>query len=1748
MEESGEEADKVVLDVFTHDQHESVEHFEKRLFAEGVTSLQSFCSRHADFGGSTYNALLADLKKLRYATDRKERVRVLELQHRVKPMLRSMVRAIRERSKAEHDRRHHTAERFRSKSAATQVISSLEKRLSESFPIPTDVKTTRQDWFTSTIDALRNRRHSLVKYRKFPQPGYQKAAEILDRKWEHALVAAREGQKNERRSQQLQGRDRAPTEAPLQMPVPTPVWLPENEAAFKASADEWMRKFGGHITEITQERQALKAKAKVMGKEKNLEGLAAVLPEIKQLKDRIHRYERVLTEFKSYLGSSGQLKPPDRIERYAEKQTLASELRPPLRRIPKQFVAPAGLARPETAVAAPKPAPPKPAPAPPKPAPPKPKPKPAPRPKRPRSPSDAGRQKPRPSPLTGAAGTSSVSPSVPVSGGARKVQVAANVERTHFEGETAQEYLNEYYRRGYKDTAEIDKQVYALLAQKKVFEAAKLHRDLTKGNFLAKPVAPPKPVATARRDYSTNKDRDDFFNTMPYVETSKRYTADGAYHYRKAPRASGRPEGFRLVGPAGKSFASPVPVFFEQTPEEQRKQRHNAIDSHHHLDPILLTAVAKANHPARFHPVPPFDIDERDKSRGKENRYKYKPDKNLDDLYNPNKPFAGYNLDHRASFDNVEQALRSWGFDPDRPMGDLVDMHPTAFRPLTRQTLSIDALHIGAGGNWVKNSQKDHGTHPLMGGPYFMPQNSRQRRDNPLGPKTFSNAKVPNAYLVREDGTLVWDEKHKEAWRSVPQRYFRPWLPWAVDAKLKPTHTDFKARNPQRHRIDKLRPETMAKFDLKAGDKHAYYEHPLKGPTSDANLSWVLPRGSGTRKTHASFKLQKGGGRSARAVSGPANWQWLGNERPDEGTKRSVLNEVDGKAGRSLQQYFEGFQASMFGHVLTPYQDMMRYYGPKEVKLDPELKAPIEKALQEHNIDSDEQRDAARQLLEKLPVDPGEDHNNVFGGLVRDPAERGQKYFNHRNFMDLMDKAFPDHEGWRDESGQLRGRKNAKIWKVARKVLRDRLWNLRGAQGKPLTSADLYAIQQGRGQRKPAKTAAAVDQTKRNRALAAAKPVSLLSPPPLEAPDLPPAVVLSAGIQSSAPLGGTSAVVLDTDEPLPAPQIPTIQEMSSFDHEPVAPLEDMSKPGFVQGPLAGYHQPGAPAVPVLSFFKLKHGEQARDIQHLIRQHHDSHRPADASAYRQWFDEKLKGFRSHLAERGHFPHGKLTKLGTSRYVQLAAQKQLDVMHGTRKMHAPIGKHQYQQVDTADWAQKEMMHEGSMLELADFQRRHGSTPEAPKHAWERTREQMNRAEAVVHQSGEVALLRSLKENLDFRLFGRHLAARMQQRADTFGDAAFSGQVATLLKGDQDERAVDLVVDREHRRRQRASTARDKAANIKKVALSRIQDLRERSAKLAIESEDPKVQAIEKLKRDTDHFLSMAGAYIDNLERAAKSGKLDAKDFEETDYLLGKLEAKVAATRNPSHLGFTQFRDQPDVFSMSSSVSNVGPYQPMAPVMPAHYGPQVHNDPAVMGLVSSFQRQRRVTARPVTLGEMGYRIQHQHLSRHAGVAMVHMGGLHDDQHFMKDIEGDVNMGRRAVLDKRRGPFRREQGASRVMARTANTVIRKRRMQLEITVTKNVQSHELDVLFGKLRSHALAISGTIVYLVSGRSRKNLGTLDMLDLDVVRREILKLLIRSKQVGLLLIDGPGSGGMHHHKMHTARYARSYARENNSYSY
>ena len=160
----------------------------------------------------------------------------------------------------------------------------------------------------------------------------------------------------------------------------------------------------------------------------------------------------------------------------------------------------------------------------------------------------------------------------------------------------------------------------------------------------------------------------------------------------------------------------------------------------------------------------------------------------------------------------------------------------------------------------------------------------------------------------------------------------------------------------------------------------------------------------------------------------------------------------------------------------------------------------------------------------------------------------------------------------------------------------------------------------------------------------------------------------------------------------------------------------------------------------------------------------------------------------------------------------------------------------------------------------------------------------------------------------------------------------------------------------------------------------------------------------------------------------------------------------------------------------------------------------------------------------------------------SFVQMGHAADDDHFMHEMLADANMGRKAVLSKRRGPFRNEAGSSRVMSKSAHVEIRKRRMQLEITIRRHITSHELDVLVGKLSTHMASTSGTIVYLVH-RGRKNLGTLDIIDLTKLRNHILHLLKGSTVVGLLLVDHHIGGAMHTPNMHTAKFARMFTSRN-----
>ena len=157
---------------------------------------------------------------------------------------------------------------------------------------------------------------------------------------------------------------------------------------------------------------------------------------------------------------------------------------------------------------------------------------------------------------------------------------------------------------------------------------------------------------------------------------------------------------------------------------------------------------------------------------------------------------------------------------------------------------------------------------------------------------------------------------------------------------------------------------------------------------------------------------------------------------------------------------------------------------------------------------------------------------------------------------------------------------------------------------------------------------------------------------------------------------------------------------------------------------------------------------------------------------------------------------------------------------------------------------------------------------------------------------------------------------------------------------------------------------------------------------------------------------------------------------------------------------------------------------------------------------------------------------------LVMPTSGLLHDDDHIMKEISEDSNMGRIEVEGKRRGPFRREKGRSRIMSRTANVVIRKRRQQIEITVRRHATEEEFNILHGKLGAHTTTSPNCIVYLVHGSSRKKLGMLGEINLLKLLQLLRDAMSSNATVGLLLIDSHFGGALHKPYVHSARFSRS----------
>ena len=158
-----------------------------------------------------------------------------------------------------------------------------------------------------------------------------------------------------------------------------------------------------------------------------------------------------------------------------------------------------------------------------------------------------------------------------------------------------------------------------------------------------------------------------------------------------------------------------------------------------------------------------------------------------------------------------------------------------------------------------------------------------------------------------------------------------------------------------------------------------------------------------------------------------------------------------------------------------------------------------------------------------------------------------------------------------------------------------------------------------------------------------------------------------------------------------------------------------------------------------------------------------------------------------------------------------------------------------------------------------------------------------------------------------------------------------------------------------------------------------------------------------------------------------------------------------------------------------------------------------------------------------------------------MVHMvvpnqNLLHTDDHVMKDIYEDSNQGVNHLLKKRSGPFRNEKGASRIMSRSAHVIIRKRGIQLEITIKRGVTLVELNNLQAKLHAHGHRSPQSMLFFVT-TGRKKIGTLIQIDMQALMDMIHTKLMHRKTVGLLLIGTQNTGPMYKPHIHGGKFTR-----------
>ena len=134
------------------------------------------------------------------------------------------------------------------------------------------------------------------------------------------------------------------------------------------------------------------------------------------------------------------------------------------------------------------------------------------------------------------------------------------------------------------------------------------------------------------------------------------------------------------------------------------------------------------------------------------------------------------------------------------------------------------------------------------------------------------------------------------------------------------------------------------------------------------------------------------------------------------------------------------------------------------------------------------------------------------------------------------------------------------------------------------------------------------------------------------------------------------------------------------------------------------------------------------------------------------------------------------------------------------------------------------------------------------------------------------------------------------------------------------------------------------------------------------------------------------------------------------------------------------------------------------------------------------------------------------------------------MVDVEGDINEGRRKLIQKgRRGPFAESSGRSTVMDSSAHVKYRNRRGVMEITVRRG--EYEVQLVISKLRSHNFGADAYLT-LIKGKKKYRLGRLREFSLDRLRQLVQECLMSYSSCGLEITGVAGDGALYKPGTHT----------------